>query len=83
MSHYPHIEVCNQRARGNTGVVWELMNTGLVFQSIKTEILHICICIDQLVHMYFEIGVASSCVFFLSVGAFDAYWFYQVKYKTE
>lgn len=69
------------KGKGNTGVVWELMKTGLVFQSIKTEILHICI--DQLVHVYSEIGVASSCVFFLNVGAFDAYWFYQVKYKTE
>lgn len=64
MSGYPHVEVCNQKPRGKAGVLWELMKTGLVFQSLKTEILHMWTCVGHLVHVYSEAGVASSCVFF-------------------
>lgn len=64
MSGDPHVEVCNQKPRGEAGVLWELMKTGLVFQSLKTEIFHMWTCVGHLVHVYSEAGVASSCVFF-------------------
>jgi len=71
-----------EKKKEQIGVVGESVKASVVFQSLKTGILHMWTCAGELVHIYSETAAASSCVF-LIVGAFDYCKFCQVICKIK